>query len=75
MNSIRRMTPANEIGKWILDNMKRRGLSCVDVAQKLRCTKQCVRNHITGTVKPSFVWVVAYCRIFGYDPEEVWERF
>lgn len=73
MNTIRRMTATNEIGRWILDSMKRNNLNCVEVAQMLHCTKQCVRNHITGTVTPSYIWIVAYCRIFGGDPEKIWE--
>ena len=73
MNTVRRMTATNEIGKWILDNMKRNNMTCTELAQVLHCTKQCVSNHIAGRVIPSYVWIVAYCSIFGGDPDEIWQ--
>ena len=73
MNTIRRMTTTNEIGKWILDNMKRHDMTCVEVARILHCNKQSVSNHIMGKVIPSYIWIVAYCSIFGGDPDEIWQ--
>ena len=73
MNTIRRMTATNEIGKWILDNMKRNNLTCAEVAQILHCAKQSGSNHIMGKVTPSYIWIVAYCSIFGGDPNEIWQ--
>jgi DNA-binding XRE family transcriptional regulator len=67
------ITTDYEFGKWLLDNMLRRGMSCTDVAKALHATRQGVRVHIAGTTKPSYVWVMAYCWLFNEDIEKIWK--
>lgn len=67
--------PETEVGKWMLENMTRLDLSCVDVANKLHITRQVVAYHVNGHHKPNYPFIMAYCHIFGDidDPEEIWK--
>lgn len=64
--------PKTEFGKWLYNQMKARNYSCGMVARMLRTTRQAINNHVIGKVKPSYVWVMAYCQIFNDDPNKVW---
>lgn len=69
------MKPKTKFGKWLLDGMIVAGWTCVDVATKLKTTRQCVRNHVNGITKPSYVWVIAYCWMFGVPEyvDDIWQ--
>lgn len=70
MRHTNEMKPKTTFGRWLLEGMIVAGWTCSDVANKLKTTRQCVRNHINGTTKPSFVWVIAYCYMFDV-PEHI----
>lgn len=61
-------------GKWMSDNMHNMGLTQLEVANRLHMTQATVNRHIIGHVKPNYVTVIAYCRVFGNwsDPDEIW---
>lgn len=67
------MVPKTLFGKWLLDRMNEEDINCVQIAEKVYATRQCIRNHINGDVKPSYVWVMAYCQMFGGNPEEIYK--
>lgn len=74
MNKTADMAPQSEFGRWLHTNMLKNGWTCGDVAERLHTTRQCVRNHINGATPPSYVWVVAYCYLFGDDPNRFWKE-
>lgn len=65
--------PNTEFGRWLYNRMRVRNYSCGVVARMLRTTRQAIANHVSGRVKPSYVWVLAYCQIFNGDSNKVWE--
>ena len=67
------MTPKNDFGNWLLNNILENNMTCSDVANRLLTTRQCVRNHINGDVVPSYVWVIAYCSLFNDNPTIIWK--
>jgi hypothetical protein len=73
MNNTRYMFTDYAFGKWLLNNMLENKMTCTDVGERLRATRQVVRLHILGINKPSYVWVIAYCSLFNEDPEKIWE--
>ena len=74
MKSTKDMQPETKFGKWLLDRMLENNYTCSDVAIELQTTRQAIRNHVTGKVKPSYVWVIAYCWFFNTleDPYDIW---
>ena len=67
------MRPTTEFGKWLHAKMLKYNMDCGDVAKIIHTTKQSVAFHINGRVNPNFPFVVAYCWIFGDDPETIWK--
>ena len=67
------MTPKGMFGEWLFVNMMKRNLTCSDVANMLHTTRQTISNHINNIHKPTYVWVIAYCSIFGGDPDMLWK--
>lgn len=67
------MEPKTEFGKWLYVNMVEHECTCADVAKKLYVTRQTVSFHISGRVMPNYPFVIAYCSIFGGNPEEIWK--
>lgn len=59
------MNTTTSFGKWLLNEMVDNELTCADVARRLKMTRQSVRNHVVGDVKPSFACVIAYCWLFN----------
>lgn len=73
MKTTEQMVPETVFGKWLHNNMIARNLTCGDVAEMLHATRQTIRNHIVGGSGVLYVWVIAYCSLFGGDVNEVWE--
>lgn len=73
MRTTEQMVPTTVFGKWLHNNMIVNNLTCGDVAKMLHTTRQTIRNHIAGVCEISYVWVIAYCSIFGDNVNEVWE--
>lgn len=67
------MKPKSTFGEWLLSNMIKNDLTCVDVANLLHTTRQSISNHVNDVHKPTYVWVIAYCSIFGDDPDIIWK--
>lgn len=74
MKHTSKMKPKTKFGMWLLNMMMESEYSCEDVAKKLGTTRQSVRNHITGVINPTFVWVIAYCWLFNVmdDLNDIW---
>ena len=67
------MHPKTRFGKWLYLQMVERDLNCTEVANRLHVTKQIVAMHIGGHHLPNYPFVVAYCMIFGGNPEGIWK--
>lgn len=65
----------DDFGIWLTTNRMEYGWTMTDVAKKLHTTKQTVSNHTCGRTKVPFVYIIAYCSLFGNkdDPEEIWK--
>lgn len=64
-----------KFGEWLNSQMNINHYNCTTTAKALHSTKQTISNHIRGKVQPSYVWVVAYCRLFKDrdNPDEIWK--
>lgn len=67
------MGPTTDFGKWLYTKMKERDMTCNDVANRLHTTRQTIAFHINGRPNPSYPFVVAYCWMFGDNPDNIWE--
>ena len=67
------MEPTTRFARWLYIKMQERNMCCVDVAKELRVTRQVIAYHINGHHLPNFPFVVAYCWLFGDDPNTIWK--
>ena len=66
--------PKTKFQKWVYENMYKNDLSMTDISQKLHTTKQTISYQYKKGKNISYVNILGYCKVFGYDnPDEIYE--
>lgn len=65
--------PKTKFQKWLYDNMIYENMTMGDIADLLHCSRQTISYQYKIGKCPSYVNILGYCKIFGYDnPDEIY---
>lgn len=73
MARIKNRKPEGKFSQWLFYKLIDYNYTQQDVADILHVTKQSISNHVRGCRLPSYPTVIAYCYIFGDNPDEIWK--
>lgn len=60
-----------DIGQWLADRRRRKGLTQEDVAGRMGITKVAIHYYETGKRRIDADTMIQYCLVIGEDPQDL----